>query len=162
MAEANFVVTVFAVLALVALVVPLLVLIFAWGKISRYLENRRRKRLASLAHYHARLLKVINNLLARADHVDQLSKFYAGESHDKLSEDLANACEKLVVLTESTKLIESSLKSKDPASGEENLLSCIRVAHYVLIRLSSLERQLGKGEAKSFRVKNPQSDKMQG
>lgn len=162
MAEANFVVAVFGILALVALIVPLLVLIFAWGKISKYLENRRKKRLASLANYHARLLKVINHLLARADHVDQLSKFYAGESSDKWSEDLANACEKLVVLTESTKLIESSLKSKDPGSGEENLLSCIRVAHYVLIRLSSLERQLGKGEAKSFRVKNPQSDKMQG
>ncbi len=161
MAEANVLISVLAILALVVLVVPLLVLVFAWGKVSRYLEQRKQKRLASLAHYHARLLKVINHLLARADHVDQLSKFYAGQSDDQWSKDLANACEKLVVLTESTKLIESSLESKDPGSGEENLLSCIRVAHYVLIRLSNLERQLGKGESKSFRVKKQQSDKMQ-
>jgi hypothetical protein len=161
MAEANVIISIMGLLAIVVLVVPILILIFAWGKISRYLENRKQKRLVSLAHYHARLLKVINHLLARVDHVDQLSKFYAGESNDKWSADLANACEKLVVLTESTKLIESSLESRDPGSGEENLLSCIRVAHYVLIRLGSLERQLGKGETKSFRVKNPQSDKMQ-
>jgi len=161
-AEANFLVYVLATAALLALVVPLLLLFFVWGKVSRYLQNRRQKRLSALAHYHARLLKVINHLLTRADHVDQLSKFYAGESGDEWSKDLANACEKLVVLTESTKLIESSLASKDPGQGEENLLSCIRVAHYVLIRLSSLERRLGKGEGTSFRVKKQQSDKMQG
>ncbi|MBX9772246.1 MAG: hypothetical protein K2X29_12790 [Candidatus Obscuribacterales bacterium] len=161
MAEANVIVYALAAFALVMLVVPILVMVFVWGNLSRYLERRKQKRLASLAHYHARLLKVINHLLVRADHVDQLSKFYAGQTDDKWSQELANACEKLVVLTESTKLIESSLSSKSPGSGEENLLSCIRVAHYVLIRLSNLERQLGKGESKSFRVKNQQSDKMQ-
>lgn len=161
MAEANSLVYALTVLALLVLVVPFLVLFFVWGNVSRYLQNRKRKRLAALAHYHARLLKVINHLLTRADHVDQLSKFYAGQSDDQWSRDLANACEKLVVLTESTKLIESSLQSKDPGQGEENLLSCIRVAHYVLIRLSNLERRLGKGESTSFRVKKQQSDKMQ-
>lgn len=161
MAEANVVVYALGALAFLVLVIPLIILIFLWGNVSKYLENRKRKRLAHLAHHHARLLKVINLLLARADHVDQLSKFYSGQSTDKWSADLASACEKLVILTESTKLIESSIENKDPGQGEENLLSCIRVAHYVLLRLSGLERQLGKGEAKTFRVKNQQSDKMQ-
>ncbi len=113
--------------------------LFGWRRLSKLLEARRARELASLDAYNERLCRVVDGLLARADQIDQHQKYLPQQMTAESSRRLGKTCSELVTLSESLRLVEAQLKSRDLRGSKDSLLKCCRIATHAARELDAVQ-----------------------
>lgn len=114
----------------------------SWHKIARYLKLRRERDLAAIRSYHSRLSLVVSELLARANELDQQSKYLPAETEaewNRVYEKLGRA---LVLMGDTLIIIKQRVDEKNVRSGREVTLLLCREATWVSRSLLSFEQKL--------------------
>jgi uncharacterized membrane protein YcjF (UPF0283 family) len=112
----------FAIVAFIGIV------LFGWRAITRFLAERKARQIEMLAVHHKRLHSVVDNLLAKADQIDQEQKYLPQPITLEASKRLGKTCNELVTLTDTLKLIGTQLKAKNVRKARQILLSGCRIA----------------------------------
>jgi hypothetical protein len=111
--------------------------LLGYTKVAKRLHDRKRYQLDQLREYHARLKIVLSELLAKANEVDQQAK-YLGESAHRHTEELKNACDRLLALTDALPVIEKTLDEKNLTASRQMLHESTNIAHHVSTQLDAL------------------------
>jgi hypothetical protein len=101
-----------------------------WKFLMRLLDEaklRKQIELETLQDFHVRLKNVTNDLLARANEMDQESKLLPDQPKE-WSRTLGSTCSQLVILADQTKLIERYLNNREPRSVRQLLLGACTLA----------------------------------
>ncbi len=123
-------------------VAGVIVLGLSWHKIARYLKLRRERDLAAIRSYHSRLSLVVSELLARANELDQQSKYLPAETEaewNRVYEKLGRA---LVLMGDTLIIIKQRVDEKNVRSGREVTLLLCREATWVSRSLLNFEQKL--------------------
>lgn len=120
----------------------LIFLAVGWRKISRYLNARRERDLLALRNYHSRLSLVVGELLARANELDQQSKYLPVETEKEWSRMYENLGQALVLMGDTLKIIKGHVDEKNVKGGREVTLLLCREATWVSRRLLDFETRL--------------------
>lgn len=123
-------------------VAGVVVLGLSWHRIARYLKARRERDLIAIQSYHGRLSLVVSELLARANELDQQSKYLPAETEaewNRVYEKLGRA---LVLMGDTLSIIKERLEEKNVKGGREVTLLLCREATWVSRSLLSFEQKL--------------------
>lgn len=137
-----FILATFCVFALVGLVAVAL----TWHKIALFLSARRERHLLSMKQYHSRLSIVVSELMARANEIDQQSKYLPAETEKEWSAGYERIGGALVVMGDALVLIQERVEEKNVKSAREMILLLCREASLVSKRLLDFERRLLSAE----------------
>lgn len=116
-----------------------IVLALIWRQLSKYLEQRRLRQLSQMHSYNRRLKLIVSELLAKANDIDQESKYISQTPDHNWSQRLLASCSDLVVLGNSLHLIEHKLGEGNVKESRESILSSCRIAVRVSTELDGLE-----------------------
>jgi hypothetical protein len=147
------------------LLFALIVLLFVWRQISKFFAQRRSQQVLLMQSYHQRLKPIVSELLAKANDIDQESKYLTGGVEQNWSSQLVLACSELIVLGDSLTCIEHSLDEGNIRQSKENLLSSLKIAVKVSRELDFLRakrRQLIELKNDTDIVRVEDKDLMQG
>ena len=92
-----------------------------------------------------RLQLATADLLARADEIDQESRFVAGGMRPEFSQRLAKACSDLVLLEDAVKVVEARIQTRELNLARQDLLSSLSVARSVRSSTNCVRRSAGEG-----------------
>lgn len=104
-----------------------------------YFKERKQRQLATLHEYNSRLKSVVSELLARADEIDQQSK-YTGVPDAGWSQLLREACTDLVKLGDQLPVIDRFLSQEEVGAARKVILECCRKADGVSRQLEKIRR----------------------
>lgn len=124
--------------SILALTMSFLALV-GYRKLARASAEKQHDELQQLRNYHERLRIVLSELLAKANEVDQQTKFI-GVPDRKFSDDLKAACTRLTAIYDALPVIEKLLEARDVRSSRKMLLESTRVATHVSGVLDSMQR----------------------
>lgn len=99
--------------------------------------------LAKMKMTTKRLQEAVAELMARADELDQESKFLgAGVTRTDFSQRVAKACSELVLLQDAVKVIEDRIESQDLKSAKEDLVISLGVANKISYEINELREEI--------------------
>jgi len=104
-----------------------------------YFPQRKRRQLANLREYQERLRVVVNDLLTKADEVDQQSK-YSGVPNKAWVQELRVACTALVKLGDQLPEIDRLLAEENVGDSQQIILESCRKAHEIGQQLRQLRQ----------------------
>lgn len=116
--------------------------LYGWRKLERYLRMRKQESLLRMSEYNLRLSRVVNHLLARANEVDQESKYIETKMTSQWSQSMANACTQLVLLGDAVKMIEGQILVSDLQASQKSLLESVRIARHLSLSLDGLQAEI--------------------
>lgn len=120
----------------------LIVVGLSWRKIALYLNARRERDLLALRTYHSRLSLVVGELLARANELDQQSKYLPVETEKEWSRMYENLGQALVLMGDTLIIIKEHVEQKNVKGGRDVTLLLCREATWVSRRLLEFETRL--------------------
>jgi len=136
----------FIAFCIVCSVAGVVVLGLSWHKIAGYLKARRETDLLAIQSYHERLSLVVSELLARANELDQQSKYLPAETEaewNRVYEKLGRA---LVLMGDTLVIIKERIAEKNVKGGREVTLLLCREATWVSRSLLDFEQKLISAE----------------
>lgn len=89
-----------------------------------------------------RLQDAVSELMARANEIDQESKFLEGGLSADQSERLQKACSELVILGDAVDVIETRLSQRDLKSAEQDLLITLGAADKIRTEISEIREEI--------------------
>jgi hypothetical protein len=131
--------------------------IYGWKKLEQYLKMRRREALRRMNDYNLRLSRVVNHLLARANEVDQESKYIETKMTSRWSQAMANTCTELVLLGDAVKMIERQIESADLQSCRKSMLESVHIAGHLSLSLDGLQAEMRLPQGESIKGKQKES-----
>lgn len=101
-------------------------------------ENSSKRLRASVLKLRA----LVSELLSRADHLDQESKFVSGGLKPEQSECLTRACEDLVLLGDAVDVIETRIKQKELNLARKDLLISLAAADKISAQMKEIRQEI--------------------
>ncbi len=89
-----------------------------------------------------RLQSAISELMARANELDQESKFLGEAFRPELSSRLAKACEDLVLLGDALNLIEARISRQELDSARDDLLISLGAANKISAEIKQISEEI--------------------
>jgi hypothetical protein len=114
---------------------------------TKRIKLRREEDLARLKGYHKRLAEQSSELLARANDLDQQSKYHTVPESWSLSVYLL--CTQLVTLSEQVTMLDAYLKRGDVSSVRHQLYLSAHLAHTLSCQLNDLKKLLSSQSAQT-------------
>lgn len=124
----------------VASTVFVLILAFAALKFSR--RDREKLVIEKLEQNTVRLQNAISELMARANEVDQESKYLQGGLDLALSRRLEQACSDLVVLGDAVKVIEARIEQRELKLAKDDLLISLGAADKIRSQINEIREEI--------------------
>lgn len=131
-------------------VAGLVVFALSWRKITLFLKARRERDLLAIRSYHSRLSLVVSELLARANEIDQQSKYLPAETEAEWSKIYEKLGRALVLMGDTLVIIKDHVDQKNVKGGREVTLLLCRESIWVSRRLLDFEKRLVTAEKRQL------------